>query len=131
MMLLLDTHTLIWAYADDPKLPVHVGQMILDPANTIFVSSASHWEIAIKISTGKLQLTEPFADFVQHAIHDQGFRLLPPEPRHTAEVASLGYPLKSHRDPFDRLLIAQSRVDQLSVLSADPKFDAYGVTRLW
>jgi PIN domain nuclease of toxin-antitoxin system len=131
MRLLLDTHTLIWAYENDPQLPPHIGQLIVDPANTVIVSSASHWEIAIKVSTGKLRLAEPFPDFIQHAIHDQGFALLPPEPRHTAEVATLPYPLKSHRDPFDRLLIAQARVDQLTLLSADPKFDAYGVTRLW
>jgi len=122
---------LLWYVLNDPQLSTTATRTILDPANDILVSPVSFWKIAIKLSTGKLQLSEPFADFVQHAVYDQGFRLLPPEPRHTAEVAVLGYPLKAHRDPFDRLLIAQARVDQLSVLSAAPKFDAYGVTRLW
>ena len=131
MRYLLDTHTLIWAYTNDPQLPAAIGSRITDPTNTILVSSASHWEIAIKLSTGKLQLTEPFPDFVQHAILDQGFLLLPPEPQHTAEVAILGYPLKNHRDPFDRLIVAQARVERLELLSADTKFDAYGVTRVW
>lgn len=69
--------------------------------------------------------------YLQNTHLDQGFLLLPPEPRHTAEVAILGYPLKNHRDPFDRLIAAQARVDQLKLLSADVKFDAYGVTRVW
>lgn len=131
MRLLLDTHTVMWAYSDVPKLSAVAVNLILDPANTIFVSAASHWELAIKVSTGKLQLGEPFPDFVQHAILDQGFTLLGVELPFSIEVARLPFPLKNHRDPFDRLIIAQAIVDQLTVVSADTLFDAYPVTRVW
>ena len=104
--------------------------VIADPANTVLVSAATHWEIAIKVSIGKLTVRQAFPDFIQMAILDQGFTLLPIEPRHTATVATMPYPTK-HRDPFDRLLVAQALTDGLAILSGDPQFDAYGVTRLW
>jgi PIN domain nuclease of toxin-antitoxin system len=99
-----------------------------DPANQVVVSAASHWEIAIKIGTGKLVLAESFPDFVQHAVFDNGFAVLPIEPRHTAQLIGLPF---HHRDPFDRLLIAQAMADNLPIVSVDPIFDAYPVRRLW
>ena len=128
MNVLLDTHTLIWFYQDDSNLSVAARTCLRDPANEKYVSPASYWEIAIKLGTGKLTLADPYPDFLQHAILDNGFLILPIEFRHTAEVVAL--PLH-HRDPFDRLLIAQAIVEGMPVLSADPAFDAYPVQRIW
>ena len=128
MKLILDTHALLWAYWNDKKLSSNAIRMILDPANSIFVSAASHWEIAIKMSTKKLNLREPFLDFVQHAIIDNGFTIIPIEPTHTEAVISLPH---HHRDPFDRMIIAQAIVERLPVIGADAAFDAYPVQRLW
>jgi PIN domain nuclease of toxin-antitoxin system len=127
---LLDTHTLLWAYLADPRLSAAAAAAITDPANTVAVSAATHWEVAIKMSTGKLRLRDSFPEFVRLAILDQGFTLLPIEPRHTAVLATLAYPPK-HRDPFDRMLVAQALADGLDILSADDKLDAYGIRRVW
>jgi PIN domain nuclease of toxin-antitoxin system len=94
----------------------------------VFASPASHWEVAIKVNTGKYTLTVPFTQFIQEAIFDNGFVILPIEPRHTELVSRLP---RHHNDPFDRLLIAQALADGLSVVSVDPAFDPYGVRRLW
>ena len=77
MKFLIDTHTLLWAYWADPQISATAIRLIFDPANRILVSPASHWEIAIKMKTGKLILREPFLDFVQHAVIDNGFAILP------------------------------------------------------
>lgn len=126
--LLLDTHTLPWFYLDDPKLSRTADALIQDPANRVFVSPASHWEVAIKVGTGKYVLTVPFAQFVQEAIHDNGFAVLPIEPRHSAFL--VGLPLH-HKDPFDRMLIAQAHVEAMPVVGVDTAFDPYPVRRLW
>jgi PIN domain nuclease of toxin-antitoxin system len=81
--LLFDAHTLIWYYETDQRMSLLAINLIQDPADSVFVSPASHWEIAIKVGTGKLKLAESFEDFVQHAIIDNGFSFLPIEPRHT------------------------------------------------
>jgi PIN domain nuclease of toxin-antitoxin system len=92
------------------------------------VSPASYWELAIKISLRKYTLHESFEDFIQHAVLDNGFAILPIEPRHTAALIPLPY---HHKDPFDRLIIAQALVEGISIVSADAQFDAYGIKRLW
>ena len=102
--------------------------LIEDVANMKFVSPASYWELAIKVGLGKYALTESYDDFIQHAIFDNGFIILPVEPRHTAVLVSL--PLH-HRDPFDRLLIAQAMVEGISLVSIDAAFDPYPIARLW
>ena len=128
MNLLLDTHSLLWVYWDDAQLSAAAAGLVTDPNNRVFVSPASHWEIAIKIKTGKLVLRESFLDFVQRAIFDNGFAILPVEPGHTAVVSTLPF---HHRDPFDRLLIAQSMSEGIPLVSADVAVDSYGVRRLW
>jgi PIN domain nuclease of toxin-antitoxin system len=125
---LLDTHALLWYYLDDPQLSPSAEQAIADPANRVFVSPASHWEIAIKLSTGKYALQVPFPVFVQEAIHDNGFTILPIETRHTAELVSLPY---HHRDPFDRMLVAQAIAEGMPILSADLILDSYPIRRIW
>ena len=84
--------------------------------------------IAIKISLGKYSLREPYLDFMQRAIFANGFELLPIEPKHTAELISMPF---HHKDPFDRLLAAQSISENVPLVSSDPSFDSYGVVRIW
>lgn len=103
----------------------------MDPAHEKWVSPASYWEVAIKISIGKYALAQPFEDFWRNAIDRNAFRILPLLPRHAAAVAALPYLPNNHRDPFDRLLIAQALVEGMNVVSADPKLDGYGVLRIW
>ncbi len=128
MRLLLDTHTLIWYYQTDSKLSALVRTLLDDPANDVLVSPASYWEVAIKISTQKPVLQVPFAVFIQEAIFDNNFKILPIEPKHTAIVATLPF---YHKDPFDRLLIAQALVEAIPLVSIDAAIDPYGVQRLW
>jgi PIN domain nuclease of toxin-antitoxin system len=125
---LLDTHALLWYYLDDPQLSLPARAAIEDPANQVFVSPASHWEIAIKLSIRKYHLQVPFPVFIQEAIDDNGFTILPIDPRHTAELVTLPF---HHRDPFDRLLITQAIVEDMPILSTDQIFDAYPIRRIW
>ncbi len=128
MKILLDTHPLLWNYWGDAQMSAAAIRPITDPANTVLVSPANHWEIAIKMKTGKLILREPFPEFIRHAIVDNGFGILPIEPEHTAIVATMPF---HHRDPFDRMLVAQALAEGIPLLSADAVLDAYGVLRLW
>ena len=128
MRLLLDTHTFLWFILNDPLLSIRARDLIIEPANEIEISPASYWEIAIKISIGKYSLSEPLEDFVTREVATNQFRILPIEPRHVAPLTSLPF---HHRDPFDRLMIAQAMVEQIPIISADAAFDDYPVTRLW
>ncbi len=131
MKLLLDTHTVLWFYLADPQLSVTASAAIMDPANEKWVSPASYWEVAIKISVGKYAIAQPFEDFWRNAIDRNAFQILPVLPRHAAAVATLPFPRNNHRDPFDRLIVAQALVEGMSVVSADSMLDAYGITRIW
>lgn len=128
MRLLLDTHTLLWFGLDDRRLSVTARGLIEDPANEIAISPASYWEIAIKIGLRKYSLAEPFQSFFEQVIAEYGLQILPIEIRHTAVLTTLP---SHHRDPFDRLLIAQAIVEGIPVVSDDLQFDAYPITRLW
>ncbi len=118
--LLLDTHIVLWWLADNPRLPEEVRVRIADPDSLIFVSAASIWEIGIKRAIGKLEAP---AELVA-VIHEEGFLGMPVELLH-AETASLLPP--HHRDPFDRMLIAQSMLEQMTVVTADRRFESYGI----
>lgn len=96
--------------------------------NEVYISPASHWEIAIKISLGRYRPRQDFVTFWETGIRTPGFHMLPVNVPHTARLIALPF---HHKDPFDRLLIAQSQADSLTLVSADAVFDAYGVTRLW
>jgi PIN domain nuclease of toxin-antitoxin system len=126
--LLLDTHTFLWFLLDAPQLSTTARDVVVDPTNDIEVSPATYWEIAIKISLGKYELPEPYDVFIEREIASNDFRILPIEPKHTAVLTTLPF---HHRDPFDRLLIAQAMVEAIPILSIDAAFDAYPVTRLW
>ena len=128
MRLLLDTHALLWHYFGDPQCSATARLLIDDVNHTKYVSPAVYWELAIKVGTGKFTLAESYDDFIQHAIYDNGFRILPVEPRHTVVLISV--PLH-HKDPFDRLMVAQAMVEGIPLVSADPALDAYPITRLW
>ena len=128
MRLLLDTHALLWFLADDPALTLKAKALIENPENEKLVSLATCWEIAIKAGLGKLRLGEPAGELLQRELPRNNFDLLPITLGHATAVQSLPH---HHRDPFDRLLIAQAQADGLSVVGADEAFDAYGVVRIW
>jgi PIN domain nuclease of toxin-antitoxin system len=122
--LLLDTHILLWWRADDDRLGAAGRALLADPGNEIRWSAATAWEIAVKLGVGKLRLETPLAELYASTVRG-GFGWLPIAPGHCAEVAAL--PLH-HRDPFDRMLIAQARVEDLVLLSDDPALKRYAVT---
>ena len=102
----------------------------MDPGNKVMISPASFWEIAIKVSIGKLALHQPYRDFLDKCLGPGGFRVLPIEPAHTTRLAEMPFP-PGHKDPFDRLLIAQAIVEGIPIISVDVAFDAYPVRRIW
>ena len=102
--------------------------LILDPTNLKLVSPASYWEIAIKMSLGKYTSSVNYEEFMRNAIDLNGFHYLHIEPRHTALLLALPY---QHKDPFDRLMVAQAMFESTSLVSADPVLDQYPITRLW
>ena len=121
MRLLLDTHVLIW-WDEGARLKPEASRAIKD-ADQVFVSSASAWEIAIKTSLGRLVSKRTVAE----ALLENHFEELPIYLRHAAEVARLPW---HHRDPFDRLLIAQARTDRLTLITRDPAFKPYPSLKL-
>ena len=128
MNLLLDTHSFLWFIAGSSQLSRPARTLIEDPTHQPFLSVASLWEMAIKVSLGKLNVGPPFETFMAQQLELNGIALLPIQLRHVAVVTTLPF---HHRDPFDRLLIAQAQIEQMPLLSGDTAFDAYAVTRLW
>ena len=102
--------------------------LISEPGNEVVISPASYWEIAIKIRLGKYSLPGPYAEFMERQIDVNNFRILHIQPKHAAAVSVM--PLH-HRDPFDRLIVAQAMVEEIAIVSNDDALDAYGITRLW
>ena len=127
MKILLDTHTLIWFLDGNKKISQLARTHIEKSGNVSFVSIASIWEMAIKISLEKLQMSVDF-EKLSELITDNGFQILPVRFEHTLEVSRLPF---HHRDPFDRIIISQGIVDNMPVISADSNFDAYVVERIW
>ena len=128
MNLLLDTHTFLWMSLDNRRLSQTARRQLSDDANELFLSPVSYWEIAIKMSTGAYRLTEPLADFVTREVAANDLKPLAIELAHADIVSKLP---TYHRDPFDRMLIAQSLVEGLPILGRDAIFDQYGVNRIW
>jgi len=128
MKLLLDTHAFLWFIMGNPNLSANARALIEDLANEKFLSVASVWEIAIKVSIGKLALSAQFNTLIPQQLSVNGFELLNLEVRHAAALINLPF---HHRDPFDRLLIAQAIVEQMQIVSTDSTFDAYPIQRLW
>ena len=126
--LLLDTHAFLWWVDDAPQLTAAARRAIGDASNECYLSLASCWEMAIKSSLGKLRLAKPVERFISEQLAANGFSLLNIELRHTAKIEKL---LFHHRDPFDRLLIAQAMMEKLTIVSADSALSDYGVKILW
>ena len=127
MRLLLDTHALLWLL-DDRGLSATAQAVFLDPENEVFFSAASYWEICIKISIDKLNIGDDWVNQIDREMTLNGIKWLPVEISHCLELLTLPH---HHRDPFDRLLIAQARSEGLSLLSADPNFGRYDVPVVW
>lgn len=128
MKLLLDTHTLLWAVDDPTQLGPRAVAELQDLGNELWLSAGSIWELAIKVGSKKLDLSLPYRQWVSKAISDLGLTILPISLDHADVQTEL---LFHHRDPFDRLLVAQSLYEQFPIVSIDPQLDAYGVTRIW
>jgi PIN domain nuclease of toxin-antitoxin system len=122
--LLLDTHAVLWWLTDDPALSTPAREALADPVNEPFVSAASVWEIAVKRSLGKLTAPDDLPD----RILEQGFSWLPVNDAHAWQVRDLP---AHHRDPFDRLLIAQALVENFAVVTTDGRFSDYGIEVCW
>ena len=122
--LLLDTHLVLWWLNDDPRLPEPLVQRVQAPEADVFVSQASLWEMAIKVSIGRLQVDLPE---LEHQVPLQGFHWLPIRKAHLLAVAELEAD-GEHRDPFDRLLVCQSRTEPMLLLTADRQLRRYGTT---
>lgn len=127
MKYLLDTHTLLWFLEDDQQLPKKVRKEIADIDNRCYISIASLWEIAIKIKLGKLRIKFPFEKFATY-LSDNEIELLPISLEHLLRLLNLEL---YHRDPFDRLIIAQGLAENLTILTKDENFSRYTSNILW
>lgn len=128
MRLLLDTHAFLWWLAGDENLSTVSRAAIADQGNEIFVSAASAWEISTQFRLGKLPGVAAIVADIEAVIIEQGMTPLPIAMRHAQTAGSLPGP---HRDPFDRMLMAQAMNDDMALVSNEIVFDAYGVRRLW
>ena len=128
MKLLLDTHAFLWWVAASQELSRKARSAIGSARNECYLSVASGWELAIKVSLGKLRIDGALDRFLPEQLAANGFLALPIDLKHTARVATLPF---HHRDPFDRLLVAQALEADLKVVTADPVFAKYGVNRVW
>ena len=128
MRALLDTHALLWWLSDHPSLTRAARKAISDAKNTVLVSAASAWEISTKVRLGKLATaTDLVADFVGY-VDREGFELLSISAEHGIRAGLLPGP---HRDPFDRMLIAQAQAENIPIVTNEAIFESYGVRRLW
>jgi PIN domain nuclease of toxin-antitoxin system len=128
MRLLLDTHSFLWFISGSDRISETARGLIEDSDNQPLLSMASLWEMAIKVSIGRLDLARPFEELIPEQMMLNGIGILDIQMEHVAEVVRLPF---HHRDPFDRLLIAQAQVEAVPIVGADETFDAYAVTRMW
>ena len=127
MRFLLDTHALLWWWTDDPRLSRAARAVVLEPGHEVFVSAASAWEIATKDRLGKLGIPHARERFNELITLD-GFTHLPVTASHSLRAGAYPQP---HRDPFDRMLAAQSELDELTLITNDPALEAFPARRLW
>jgi len=128
MRILLDAHALLWFINEDDRLSRKAREAVEGDQDSVFVSLATVWEIAIKVGLGKLKLRLKLEGELDRFLIENGFMFLPIEYAHVARVGGLP---RHHGDPFDRLLVSQSLIENMPVVSNDPAFDAYGVKRIW
>jgi PIN domain nuclease of toxin-antitoxin system len=128
MKVMLDTHCLLWWAMDDANLSSQVKNIISDPEVDVFISTASVWEICIKYRKGKLDLPKEPEKIIKDLVEESGFQCIPIHNRHCYQETQL--PM-IHGDPFDRMIIAQSLVENLTLLSKDQEIREYPVTTIW
>jgi PIN domain nuclease of toxin-antitoxin system len=128
MRVLIDSHVLIWYVDQDNLLSPASHAAISDPTNDLLLSAGSIWEIGIKVGLGKIILTQPFKPWINQAISDLDVTVLPLSVEYVDVQSNLP---RHHGDPFDRLIVAQAIVEQVSIISADANLDAYGIIRIW
>ena len=128
MNVLLDTHALLWSITGDDRLSKTAEKTFLDPENNLYFSAASFWEICIKMSLGKLSLKSGWFKIIQEEMRTNAVQWLPVEMQHCVELTELPF---HHRDPFDRMLIAQAMFEDLQLLSRDHRLSAYEIERIW
>lgn len=128
MRLLLDTHALLWSALDSPRLSRAARAALADPANEVLISAVSIFELTLKHRLGKLEEAAPFAMNHERMLADLAWTPLPVAMEHAALAGRLDIP---HKDPFDRLLIAQARVERVPIVSNEKLFDGFGVERIW
>ena len=128
MNYLLDTHTFLWFIAGDNQLSRTARKQIENPSNLSFLSIVRFWEIAIKFSLGRLTLHQPFEELFPEQLAINGIDLLELDFRHTVVIAKLPF---HHKDPFDRMLIAQAQAEGLHIISKDSAFDEYAISQAW
>ena len=128
MKILLDTHAFLWWITDSPKLSARAGAVIRDGRNTLFLSAACGWEIAIKTQLGRLHLPQRPERFIPDQLARNGMESLPISITHALHVANLP---ALHRDPFDRMLVSQAQVERLPILTADPFIAHYRIETIW
>jgi PIN domain nuclease of toxin-antitoxin system len=128
MKALLDTHTFLWWIIESPKLSSRVCEIISDGNNDLFLSAASGWEIAIKTQLGRLQLPDDLERFISDQLTANAIQSLPIQMGHALHVYTLP---SHHRDPFDRMLVAQAQLEDLAILSADSRVAQYPVEVIW
>jgi PIN domain nuclease of toxin-antitoxin system len=126
--LLLDTHAFVWLAIDDSRVPERVRRLVLEPATELRLSAASVWELAIKSSLGRFTMQVPLARFIETQLEALRCSLVDVSAAQALLVERLPF---HHRDPFDRLLVAQAMAEGLDILSADEALDAYPPRRLW
>ena len=127
MRILLDTHVWLWMTSEPERLSPGALALVEDTANEVLLSAASAWEIAIKVGLGKLHLPEPPSRYIPSRMQAGGVTPLPVTLAHAAAVADLP---RHHRDPFDRMLVAQARLEAIPILTSDPQLGAYDVERI-
>ena len=128
MRALLDTHVFLWWITDDPRLSPRAREAIADAGNQIFLSAASGWEIAIKARLGKIQLPAHPGHFIAEQLALNAIECLPLRMEHALHVYTLP---DYHRDPFDRLLVAQSQLENMPIITSDPFIARYAVEVIW
>lgn len=128
MKWLLDTNAFLWFVLNDARLTTRAREVLEDVKSDLFLSPASYWELAIKVSLGKYRLPTSFAQFLRTQLIANGIAILPIRIEHAARLLKLP---PHHRDPFDRMIIAQASAEGMPLISSDKMVDAYGLTRCW
>jgi PIN domain nuclease of toxin-antitoxin system len=128
MKALLDTHVFLWWIMDDPQLTTYIRKIISDSDNDLFFSAASCWEIAIKAQLGKLKLPAKSDIFISDQLATNAIQSLPVHSSHALHVFNLP---SLHRDPFDRIIVAQAHLENIPVITSDSLISQYDIATIW